>query len=217
MSTAVLDTPKNNTVSAALRAATERVEKIKNDAPQHFPEAASIGDAVRQGDVYIQLVPPATSQPVLHRRDPDPQFPLQLAPGNTKGSRHCLEHGDGVTVYQPVKPNSREMFEDLAVQHGIDPKTITGSVQALAGEIRKAQWQRQRTSGPAGRANNSIDFMSDRATIEMLEFAGPILVLEKTNTIVHPEHGNWILPPGTYRVTYQRTVTRENTIARVLD
>ena len=154
------------------------------------------------------------SSDLLHRREANPQFPLQLAPGNTKGSRHCLEHGDGVTVYQPVTANSREMFEDLAVQHGIDPATVGGSLQYLVAAVHKEQWSKVDAARSSG---ESVDFMSDRAATEMLEFAGPILVLEKTNTIVHPEHGNWILPAGSYRITYQRTVTRENTIARVLD
>ena len=47
--------------------------------------------------------------------------------------------------------------------------------------------------------------------------AGPIFALTETNTVTHPEHGDWILSPGSYRVTYQRTVARDNTVTRVLD
>lgn len=209
MSTATLD---NNTVriDKALQEAAERAEQIKNDAPQHFPEAASIGDAVRQGDIYIQLVEPVTSCPMFYRPDPAPSFPMQLADGNTKGSRHCLAHGSGVTVYKPVEMNSRELYIDMASQYGIDPATKTNIVAA----VREAMWERE---NKARVTMNPADHITDRDANEMLAFAGPIVVLEQENTITHPEHGDWIVPPGSYRITYQRTLTRENTIARVLD
>lgn len=210
MSIAVLENRAMN-IGRALQEATARAEQIKNDAAQRFPEAASIGDAVRQGDIYIQLVEPADKAPIFYRPFNEPQavFPMQLADGNTKGSRHCLAHGNGVTVYKPVVMNSREMYKDLAAQYGIDQDT-----KDIASAVRGARWAAER----AARQNKQeFTLVTDDAVNEMLGFAGPIVVLEQENTITHPEHGDWVLPPGTYRITYQRTLTRENTVTRVLD
>lgn len=38
---------------------------------------------------------------------------------------------------------------------------------------------------------------------------GPILDLATERTITHPEHGNVILPPGCYGITYQRAFADE--------
>lgn len=77
------------TAGQALQQIRERVEEIKNDREQRFPEAASDGDYFRQGDLYITKIakPAGTELKVL-------PFDRQLAPGNTKGSRHCLSHQD---------------------------------------------------------------------------------------------------------------------------
>ena len=104
MSTAVLS------VDSALKQIDEAVEKIMNDAPQNFPIAATVGDAVRQGDVYIQLIDPITATPALYREVKNVQYPVQLAPGNTKGSRHCLEQSESAKVYMPMT----QMLEDIA-------------------------------------------------------------------------------------------------------
>jgi hypothetical protein len=205
MSTAVLDDRTiNHPAVLALREAQATVESIKNDAPQYFPEAASIGDAVRQGDIYIQLIEPVTKTPFLYR-NASPTFPMQLADGNTKGSRHCLAHGNGVTVYSAVGSNSTEMISDIAAQFGI--KTSEPDWTNL---LRDAEWEDRSASSPQ-KYVHSFD------AAQMLTFAGPIFNLTETNTVTHPEHGDWILPPGSYRVTYQRTVARDNTVTRVLD
>lgn len=194
----------NHAAIRQLREAQEQVEKIKNDESQNFPEAASIGDAVRQGDVYIQLIDDVTSVPFLFKKA-TPSFPMQLAPGNTKGSRHCLEHGRGVTTYEPCVGGSAEMFAHLASQYGIPANDLD-----LRQHLREAEWRALK----AGTDANKIDSTDAFA---LLLLAGPIFVLTETNTVTHPEHGDWVLPPGSYRVTYQRTVARDNTVTRVLD
>lgn len=86
-------------VAENVRSVSETAERIKSDAKQKFPEAASVGDFVRQGDVYITLlgsVPPGAI------RDDKPL--LQLAPGNTQGSRHCLSSLNSTTVYRLQNP-----------------------------------------------------------------------------------------------------------------
>ena len=193
----------NNGAVRQLREAQAQVEKIKNDDPQNFPEAASIGDAVRQGDIYIQLIDDVTSTPLLFKKT-TPAFPMQLAPGNTKGSRHCLEHGRGVTAYEPCDGNSMEMIAQLAAQYG-----IAANSPDLRQQLRTAEWQ-ARKAGDTTKIDR-VDAFS------LLMLAGPIFALTETNTVTHPEHGDWILSPGSYRVTYQRTVARDNTVTRVLD
>lgn len=213
MSTAVLDAPARPThpTVAALRLAQHIVEQIKNDQPQQFPEAASVGDAVRQGDIYIQLIPDVDKAPMLYELA-RPSFPMQLAEGNTKGSRHCLAHGDGVTVYQPVSRDSDAMMQQLAKQHGLTPADADWRTK-----LNNAEWEiRRRNNFNADTATGAgIVFSQDARAL--LEFAGPIFRLDKPNTVTHPEHGDWLLPPGTYRITYQRTIARDNTVARVLD
>jgi hypothetical protein len=68
----------------AIRLITSRAEEIRTDGPQRFPEAASVGDCVRQGDIYI------TKLEVVEGKRAKVQ--PQLAPGTTKGSRHILSH-----------------------------------------------------------------------------------------------------------------------------
>lgn len=194
----------NHAAVRQLREAQAQVEKIKNDDPQNFPEAASIGDAVRQGDVYIQLIDDVTSVPFLFKKA-TPIYPMQLAPGNTKGSRHCLAHGRGVTAYEPCAVGSAEMFNQLATQFGIE-----ANAPDLRQRLRTAEWAARKD----GTIANKID---SSAAVSLLLLAGPIFVLTETNTVTHPEHGDWVLPPGSYRVTYQRTVARDNTVTRVLD
>lgn len=193
----------NHAAVRQLREAQAQVEKIKNDDPQNFPEAASVGDAVRQGDVYIQLIDDVMSAPFLFKKA-TPSYPMQLAPGNTKGSRHCLEHGRGVTAYEPCASDSIEMIAQLAAQYG-----IAANSPDLRQQLRTAEWQ-ARKAGDTTKVDR-VDAFS------LLLLAGPIFVLTETNTVTHPEHGDWVLPPGSYRVTYQRTVARDNTVTRVLD
>lgn len=171
----------NHAAVRQLREAQAQVEKIKNDDPQNFPEAASIGDAVRQGDVYIQLIDDVTSAPFLFKKTA-PSFPMQLAPGNTKGSRHCLEHGRGVTAYEPCDSGSIETVNQLAAQYG-----IAANSPDLRQQLRTAEFQ-ARKAGTNANKISSVDAFS------LLLLAGPIFVLTETNTVTHPEHGDWILP-----------------------
>lgn len=70
----------------------EVAEKIKSDHQQRFPDAASVGDYWRQGDVYITRLANVPSGFKEAKVD------LQLAPGDTKGSRHMLSH-DRVSMF----------------------------------------------------------------------------------------------------------------------
>jgi hypothetical protein len=74
-------------------------ECIISDAMQRFPESASVGDTVRQGDLYFMLI---DSVPLGCVRIKKPSS--QLAPGTTQGSRHCLSSIDGVECYSLKEP-----------------------------------------------------------------------------------------------------------------
>lgn len=72
-------------------------ETIKNDEPQRV-ETWSPGDAWAQGDVLF----------VCLDRVPDGAIEIpgtiQLAPGETQGSRHCLDSLNGITSYRLAEP-----------------------------------------------------------------------------------------------------------------
>lgn len=83
-----------------VQAVQDIAERIKSDELQHFPEAASFGEAVRQGDIYIFLL---DSLPPGCTRIDKPN--KQLAPGDTQGSRHCLSSLRGVKLFRLKNPN----------------------------------------------------------------------------------------------------------------
>lgn len=181
------------TVIETLTAITEAVEKIKNDELQHFPDAASVGDCVRQGDIYIQMIEAVTETPALYTKLDEPQ--LQLADGDTKGSRHCLASADGVTMYKPVRT-------DFAVARYI--ANLRGMPAENDSQLRSVYFDAA-TRDEARELDNA------------LQLAGPIFRLDKPNVVTHPEHGDWALNPGSYRIVYQRTINQQQVIQRVLD
>lgn len=87
-------------VADDVRSVSETAERIKSDALQTFPEAASVGDFVRQGDLYITLLSRVPADSVREK-----QPSAQLAPGTTQGSRHCISNMRNVTLYRLKTPN----------------------------------------------------------------------------------------------------------------
>jgi hypothetical protein len=127
----------------------DTAQRIAKRETQRFPEAASVGDCVRQGDIYITLL---DNIPAGYERQA--KWNRQLAPGNSPGSRHVLDSRTGVRCY-----------------------------------------------------------LNPHAT----EFDGPVLVLNRERELTHPEHGNWILPPNVYAISYQRTQDALDEQRRVQD
>ncbi|NBU72987.1 MAG: hypothetical protein EBS53_16355 [Bacteroidetes bacterium] len=199
------------TIDQAISRVDEAVEKVKNDAEQRFPDAASVGDAVRQGDIYIQKIDDVTSCPKLYRLLQNPQYPMQLAPGNTKGSRHMLEASDGATVY---------VLNVAEISDPDDWQAVRDSTAALSEEVRALA---ATIAGTDEEKENGLIRWSSPASIvadqiaDALGFCGPIFNLTKEGKVSHPEHGDWVLPPGSYRITFQRTVASDRSIRRVLD
>jgi len=184
-----------NNVQQTLADIADAVEKIKNDQMQHFPEAASIGDAVRQGDIYIQLIDERDlySLVMLYAHVPAEELGnrLQLAPGNTKGSRHIIQNTAGLTMWLPVLTDEAVLEYAYHLNNVPVPENVN-------------VW-----TGP---------FKDTRDNIELaLNLAGPIFKCATPNVVAHPEHGDWYLPVGVYRVIFQRTVDENARIRRVLD
>lgn len=208
MSNATLD------VSTAVTNVEKAVERVINDGDQFFPEAAAIGDAVRQGDVYIQLIDPLDSPPMFYSKLKNPSFPLQLAPGNTKGSRHMLEHSAGVEVWicdvdKFAEPEDRS--DDFDFDAAMEARN------KFTEDLEKYSCKCSGEDIAEARRWDSKSRNLSMTISEALSLCGPIFVLKNTTTVSHPEHGNWLLPPGTYRVTFQRTVNQDMRIQRVFD
>jgi hypothetical protein len=71
--------PRTMTASHAYKTVATAAERIANDAPATI-ESMSIGDVVRQGDLYILML----DGPILGGKP----IGRQLAPGTSQGSRH---------------------------------------------------------------------------------------------------------------------------------
>lgn len=62
---------------------------------------------------------------------------------------------------------------------------------------------------------DSLEGVTIRQKLHPNPLDGPILSLSTERTISHPEHGDLILPPGTYEISYQRAFAKE--LKRVSD
>jgi hypothetical protein len=206
MSTAVL-----SSVTEIVKLVDEQVERIKHDGDQTFPSAASIGDAVRQGDIYIQLIDDFEGVPALYKKLESVPYPLQLAPGNTKGSRHMLEESAGAEVFVvDLEVDQSNSTDDDVLFTEESQRAFADKVDELAQAITKeSAEERSRWQSRTRRAGALI--------ADAIDFSGPIMKLKNSATVSHPEHGNWVLPAGTYRITFQRTVDSTARIRRVLD
>ena len=82
--------------------------KIQPGEPHTISSAASTDDGFAQGDLSIILVEsiPAGYE-LIKATDKD----RQLVPGNTQGSRHCLDSLDGVTLYR--QPDWNQDYQGL--------------------------------------------------------------------------------------------------------
>lgn len=88
------------TVTQAIERVRTRAEEVANTNREvlRFSEAASPGDNLRQGDIYIFLLNglPKTAKPR--------PVNLQLAEGETQGSRHILDSDKHVEMFDAPAP-----------------------------------------------------------------------------------------------------------------
>lgn len=204
MATATID------VLSAVTAVENAVEKVINDADQNFPEAANIGDAVRQGDLYIQMIEAPTSPPPFYTKLAKPSFPIQLAPGNTKGSRHLLEESAEAEIWIcDAAMLSDPEFENTDAAWDRNEKLSKQIEYFASGKTGEEESEARRWNSKSRQVGDVIT--------SALAMCGPIMILKNKTTISHPEHGNWILPAGAYRIVFQRTIDSNMQIRRVFD
>ncbi|MCB9895388.1 MAG: hypothetical protein H6839_13135 [Planctomycetes bacterium] len=94
-------------------------QKIQQAADQAVPklrhiDEIEVGQAIRQGDIYV------TRLERMPRKHGGVTVERQLAPGTSRGSRHCVE-GD-ITVYLPAQ-NSGQLTGPIISAH--DRFTVT--------------------------------------------------------------------------------------------
>jgi len=82
------------TNSTIIEQVQKTANKVAKRETQRFSEAASPGDTARQGDVYITAL-----ESVPRDCELQTDWNLQIAPGNTQGSRHILDSAGGVNCY----------------------------------------------------------------------------------------------------------------------
>ena len=119
-------------------------ENVKPGSPERFTAAASKGDCIRQGDLYLVIgdAIPGDGFKLIENHD---DLNKQLVPGNTQGSKHCLDSLVGVKLYRPEKFDNEstigpvlELSHDRVVQH-----PTHGHVTLLAGTIVECHYQRE--------------------------------------------------------------------------
>lgn len=116
------------------------LEKVQPGMPVVLTNAATVGDAVRQGDLYLIVV---NSVPENYKRDL--KTSNQLVPGQTQGSRHCLDSLDGVEIFLPVNWNEDSLDGPCLVLH--KERTVLhpthGAVTIAPGHTIQCVYQRE--------------------------------------------------------------------------
>ncbi len=84
--------------------AAGEIESVRPGMPAAFTKACHPGDAIRQGDLYLVV---ADRVPYGYELSKSPI--VQLVPGNTQGSKHCLDTVEGVDVYLPEGWNDESL------------------------------------------------------------------------------------------------------------
>lgn len=88
-------------------------ESIDNSQPVTVPEAMSVGDMLPQGDIGLHMI---AELPSAASRIGEPwKGDFQLAPGNSKGSRHMIpQRFEGVVKIYRVSDG--DPLSDLAIE-----------------------------------------------------------------------------------------------------
>ncbi len=81
------------------RIANGKDPRVKPGQPERFTAAATVGDSIRQGDLYVTIWEAVPADYV--RIEKPKEIDKQLVPGNTVGAKHCLDSLDGVELYRP--------------------------------------------------------------------------------------------------------------------
>jgi hypothetical protein len=122
------------------RIAEGKDPKVKPGQPERFSTAAVVGDAIRQGDLYIVI---ADAIPKGYTKAAKPS--KQLVPGNTAGAKHCLDSLAGVEIYLPKEWTEETLdgpFVRLSQERTI-LHPVHGSVTVPAGMAFQCHYQRE--------------------------------------------------------------------------
>ena len=152
--------------------ATESLERVRQSVKPkddtytaRLSEAANLGDVARQGDLYFEVTEIVAGKVRVFDRDGTGKITgsrllkiklvknpsLQLAPGTTQGSRHCLDSLNGVKVYQlktptPLDGPVLDLAEERSIPHPdhghwiLPPRAYNVTYQRhFAGELRRVQ------------------------------------------------------------------------------
>lgn len=156
----------------AKKIAEGRDPKVRPGARETFTEGCTVSDAIRQGDVYIDIIgeckydelgdtimvtayddegnPLAEKVEYKLRQVPEGASESeleklrQMVPGVTVGAKHCLSSLDGVKVYMPPVWNEEEL--DGPVLALSKPQEYIhpthGPVVLLVGQLYELRYQR---------------------------------------------------------------------------
>ena len=123
--------------------AAGEIEKVKPGMKAAFTTACVPGDAIRQGDLYLTIVD-KIPQGYVEIKKPT-AADKQLVPGNTEGSKHCLDSLSGVKIYRPAKWDEESLdgpclvlTKERSVLHGTH-----GPVVMPAGFMVHCTYQRE--------------------------------------------------------------------------
>jgi hypothetical protein len=88
----------------------EHMESVSPGLPAAFTEGCTAGDIIWQGDLGIEMI---DSIPKGYKKK---KVVAQLVPGNTEGSRHCLDTTEGVKMYFPADFGKEDCLNGPAVK-----------------------------------------------------------------------------------------------------
>lgn len=118
-------------------------EKIKPGMEVSFTDACTLGDTIRQGDLYLIVADKIPQE--YNKVEKLGEIDKQLVPGNTQGAKHCLDSLDGVTLYKPKIWNEESLDGPCLVlekeRKVLHP--IHGSVVIPAGFTIQCVYQRE--------------------------------------------------------------------------
>ena len=117
--------------------------RVRPGQTERFTAAAVVGDAIRQGDLYLVVseAPPEHFIRVDRPKDTD----RQLVPGNTTGAKHCLDSLEGVEMWRP-KDWSEESLDGPVVRLSRERTVMHpthGAVVLIAGMTFACHYQRE--------------------------------------------------------------------------
>jgi hypothetical protein len=127
--------------------------KVKPGQIERFSEAATEGDFIRQGDLYLIVAQSPGDKSKFAWDDylkssgySTPKKPSpQLVPGNTQGAKHCLDSLDGVELLLPANWNEESLqgpFLRITKQRTVQHPTH-GAVVIPAGFAILCSYQRE--------------------------------------------------------------------------